>query len=135
MNFNDIILWAQKSSDDTAWNWPELHLVFKSRGLQILNRDPNLGYETFHSWSRNNLNLHFKFAIVIRQNKCNHLVCYAQCFIQFCARKFLLSIVVLKMIFIYKAFSAKLYAHEMFGLQEFRTIFRAASKSVCGPLF
>jgi len=28
MKYNDIILWGQKSSDNTAPNWPELHLVF-----------------------------------------------------------------------------------------------------------
>jgi len=37
-----------------------------TRGPQILGRDPNLGCENFHSGSRNNLNIHFKFAILIR---------------------------------------------------------------------
>jgi len=35
-----------------------------------------------------------------------------------------------------KVFSTKLYAHKMFGSRsrEFRTIFRAASQSICGLL-
>jgi len=45
-----------------------------------------------------------------------------------------LSIVVLKSICNYKAFSAKLHAHEMFGSREFITVFRVAPKSICGPL-
>jgi len=48
---------------------------------------------------------------------------YVLSFIQFSARKLLLSIVVLKLIFNDKVFSTKLYAHEMFGSREFRTIF------------
>jgi len=59
-------------------------------------------------------------------------------FIQFYARKLLLSInntVVLKLIFICKVFSTKLYAHEMFGSQEFETtFFWVVPKSICGPL-
>jgi len=35
-------------------------------GPQTVGRDPNLGLETFQS--RNNLNLHFKFAILVRIN-------------------------------------------------------------------
>jgi len=45
-----------------------------SKGPQIVGRDPNLGRETFDPGSRNNLNLHFKFSFLIRQNKCNHLL-------------------------------------------------------------
>jgi len=41
-------------------------VVVKTRGPQIVGRDPNLGPETFHSGSRNNLNLHFKFVILMR---------------------------------------------------------------------
>jgi len=80
-----------------------------------VGRDPNL--------LRNYLKLHFKFAIPIRQNKCNHLQFYVLSFIQCCARKLLLSTVVLKMIFICKVFSTKIYAHEMFGSYDFKTIF------------
>jgi len=84
---------------------------------------PKFGRETFHSVSRNNLNLHFKFAILIRQKKYGHLglLFHVLSFIQFCARKLLLPIVglVLKFIFNYRAFSTKLYAHEMFGSREF----------------
>ena len=67
-----------------------------------MGSDPNLGRKTFHSGLRNNLNLHFKFAIPIRhrQNKCNHLLFYVLNFIQFCARKLLLSIVLLKLVYI-----------------------------------
>jgi len=39
-----------------------------------VGRDPNMGRETVHSGSRNNL--HFKFAILIRQSKYNHLLFY-----------------------------------------------------------
>jgi len=93
-----------------------------------------VGRETFHSGSQNIFNLHFKFAILIKENKCNHLLFYVLSFIQFCARKLLLPIVFLKMVFIYKVFSTKLYAHEMFGSREFRTVFRVAPKSICGLL-
>jgi len=41
-------------------------LMQYTRGPQIVGR------ETFHSGSRNNLNLHFKFVILIRQNECDH---------------------------------------------------------------
>ena len=44
-----------------------------TRGLLIAGRDPNLGCVTLHSMSQNILNLDFKFAIFIRQNKCDHL--------------------------------------------------------------
>jgi len=125
MNFNDRILWAQKLSDDT---------IGKSCTLFSKAKGPQLGRENFHSVSRNNSNLHFKFTILIRQNKWNHLLFYARSFIQFCARKFLLSIVVFKMILVYQAFSKKFYTHEMFGPREFRSIPRAAPKSFCGPL-
>jgi len=43
-------------------------------------------------------------------------------------KKLLLSIVVLKCIFNYRAFSTKLYAHEMFGSREFITIFYGRAK-------
>jgi len=57
----------------------------------------NVGREVFHcAGSRNNVNLCFKFAIAIRQNKCNHLLLYMLSFIQFCERKLLLSITCLK---------------------------------------
>ena len=36
--------------------------------------------------------------------------------------------------FNYIVFSTKLYAHQMFGSREFRTIFRVAPKSIWGPL-
>jgi len=75
------------------------------------------------SESQSNLNLHFKFAILVGQNRCNHLLFYVLSFIKFCARKLLLSPLVLKLIFNYNVFSTKLYAHEMFGSREFRTIF------------
>jgi len=70
----------------------------------------------------------------MRQNKCNHLLFYVLNFIQFCVRKLLLPIVVLKMIFIYDVFSTKLYAHEMFGLRGLELFFRVVPKSICGPL-
>jgi len=55
------------------------------------------GSANIGSGSRNNLNLHFKFAILIRQNKYNHvgLLFHMLTFVQFCARKLLLSIVCL----------------------------------------
>jgi len=86
--------------------------------------------------SRNNLNLHFKLAIHIRQNKCDHLglLLYALSFIQFCVRKLLLTIVglVLKYMFNYRVFSTKLYAHEMFESREFRTILGSLQKVFAG---
>ena len=66
----------------------------------------------------------FKFAILIRQTKCNFLLFYVLSLIKFWTTKLLLSILVLKTIFICKVFSAKLYAHIIFGSREFRTIFR-----------
>jgi len=42
---------------------------------------------------------------------------------QFCAGKLLQLILVLNMSFNHKAFSTKLYAHEMFGSREFGNIF------------
>ena len=96
--------------------------VDDTSGPQRMRRDPNLGGETFHSGSRNNINLHFKLAILIRQNKCNRLLFYVLSFIQFCARKLLVLLVVLKVIFIYKIFSTKLYPQEMFMSRAFRTI-------------
>ena len=104
------------------------------RGPQIVGRDSNSGRETFHTGSRNNLNLHFKFAIIVRQNICNRLLFYVLSFIQFCARKLLLSIVVLKLIFIYDVFSTKLYAHEMCGSGDLEKFHRVARKSICEPL-
>jgi len=92
-----------------------------------------VGRETFHSGSRNYFNLDFKFAIVIRQNKRNRLQFYALSFIQFCARKLLLSILVLRLIFHCEAFSTKLHAHKMSGAREFRTIFKVTPKSITHP--
>jgi len=63
-------------------------LMLHGRGPQIVGRDPNLGRETFHSGSRNNLN--FECAILIRQHKYNHLLFYVLSFTQFYARKVLL---------------------------------------------
>jgi len=66
----------------------------------LVGRDPNLGRATFHetTGSRNNSNLHFKFTVLIKQNKCNHLLFDVLSCIQFCARKLPLSRVVLKFI-------------------------------------
>jgi len=55
---------------------------------------------------------------------------YVVSFIQFCARKMLQSILVLKLIFDCKAFSTKLYAHEIFGSQEFKIIFLESRQKV-----
>ena len=46
------------------------------RDSQIVGHDQNLGREAFHSGSRNDLNLHRKFVIVVltRQNKCNYVL-------------------------------------------------------------
>ena len=68
------------------------------QGSANSGRIAHLGRETFHSGLRNNLNLYFKFAILIGQNKCNHLVFYVISFIKFCPRKLLSSIVVSKSI-------------------------------------
>jgi len=70
------------------------YAIYQEPANTVVDRDPNLGCETFHSGSRNNLNFHFKLAILIRGNKCNHLGLqfYALSFIQFCARKLLLLI-------------------------------------------
>jgi len=85
-----------------------------TRGPQIVGHDS-------HSGSRNKLNLHFKFAILFRQNKCYHLglLFYVLSFTQFCARKLLFATtntvvgLVQKFTFNYELFSTKLYAHEM----------------------
>ena len=107
---------------------PTFNAIYQ--GPQIVDR------ETFHSGSRNNLNFHFKFAILIRQNKCDHLglLFYVLSFIQFCALKLLLPIVglVLKFIFNYRVFFTKLYAHEMFGSRE-ELFFRVAPKNIWSP--
>jgi len=65
-----------------------------TRGPHIVGRDPNLGCETLHSVSRNNLNLHFKFAILIKFDNFG-LPFYVLSFTQFCAQKLLLPIVCL----------------------------------------
>jgi len=67
--------------------------------------------------------LHFTFAVLIKQNKCNCLLFHVLSFTEFCARKLLQLIVVLKMIFMYKVFSTKLCAHEMFWSRQFENIF------------
>ena len=69
-----------------------------------MGRNPNLGREIFHSESPNNSNLHFIFAILIRQNKRNHLLFYVLSFIQFWARKLPRSTVVLKLMLTIKYF-------------------------------
>ena len=51
------------------------------------------------SGSQNNLNAHFKYTILLRQNECNHLLLCVLSYIKFRARKLLLSLVVLKLIF------------------------------------
>jgi len=43
-------------------------------------------------------------------------------------KKFVTVIGTFKLIFQYKVFSTKLYAHKMFGLQEFGTIFQGHAK-------
>jgi len=48
---------------------------------------------------------------------------------EFCARKLLQSVLVLKLIFNYKLFSTKLYAREMFGSREFKLFFRVREMS------
>jgi len=73
-----------------------------SRGPQTRGCDPNLVRETFNSESRKNLNLHSKFVIRISQDKCNHLPFHVLRFIEFCARKLLLVIVVLNVISTYQ---------------------------------
>ena len=55
-------------------------------------------------------------------------------FIKLYARKLLLSLVVLKLIFNYQVFSTKLYAHEMFVSREFKTILRVRQKVFADPL-
>jgi len=47
--------------------------------LQIVGRDAETPL-----WVTKYLYLYFKFAILIRQNKCNHLLFYVVSFIQFC---------------------------------------------------
>jgi len=55
-------------------------------------------------------------------------------FMNFCVRKLLFSTVVFKLIINYKVFSTKLDANKMFGLREFRTIFKVVPKSICRAL-
>ena len=87
------------------------------QGLQIVGRDRH------SNLCREIILIHFKFAILVWQNKCNHLLFYVLNFIQFCARKFLLSIVILKLIFNFEAFHTKWNTFEMFWPREFRTVF------------
>ena len=89
--------------------------------------------EILHSASRNNLNLYFKFAFLIKSDNLG-LLFHVLSFIQFCERKLLLPIVglVLKFIFKYRVFSTKLYAHKMFGSWEFKTIFLGSLQKVFG---
>jgi len=84
----------------------------------------NLGRKILHSGSRNHSNLHFEFAILIRKNKCDHLglLFYVLSFIQY-VRKNCLNC---------RVSSTKLYAHEMFGSREFRTIFSSRSEKYLG---
>jgi len=80
--------------------------------MQYTRRPQIVGRETFHSVTGNNSKLHFNFAILVRENKCDllGLLLYVLSFIQFCARKLLLPIVSLvqKCIFNYRVFSTKL---------------------------
>ena len=55
-------------------------------------------------------------------------------FIQFRARKWLLSIVVLRLIFNYDVFYKKLYTHEIFESREFRNFFVFFSEIFLGSL-
>ena len=73
--------------------------------------------------SRNNLNLHFEFAIFIRQNKCNHLMFYALRFTKFCARNLLLLLVVLKLIINYKVFPQNYAITKRLGRENLEKIF------------
>ena len=68
------------------------HWLYSARGPQIVGRGPNLGRQTYHPVSWNNSNLRFKFSILIRQYKWNHLLFHGLSLMQFCARKLLLSI-------------------------------------------
>jgi len=70
---------------------PVFYPIYQEFANTAVDRDPNLSCETFYSGSRNNLDLHFKFAILTRENKCHHLELqfYALSFIQFCAQKLL----------------------------------------------
>jgi len=47
-------------------------MIVALRSIQYTRGPQIVGRETFHSGSRNNLNLHFEFVILIRQNKCDH---------------------------------------------------------------
>jgi len=81
----------------------QIFYVHSSSSFAILDTveqgSPHLGRETFRFGSQNNLNLLFKFAILIRQNKFNNLLFYMLNFVQFCARKLPLSIVLKRLIF------------------------------------
>jgi len=99
----------------------------------------NLGREAFHSGPRNDLNLHMKFVIVIliRQNKCNHLLFLYAKFHTILCKKIAAVNTSLKMIFDCKVFATKLYAPdcEMFGSEKnLEQFFRVALRSICGPL-
>jgi len=108
----DLPLWEVAQSDQN-FVWPKYFILGKQQYFFLVYRLPkhktasyakNLEWEwppvyASDSGSRNNLNLHFKFAIPIRQNQGNHLLFYVLSFIKFCSRKLLLSLVVLKLIF------------------------------------
>ena len=129
--FVNYFFMIDKMSSRAGWNGVASRMWPAGRSLETLSclvgTQPVWGWcttnrETFHSRSLNNINFHFKFAILIGKNECSHLLFCVLSFVKFCARKFLLSLVVSKVIVNYKVFSTKLYAHEMFGSREFRTL-------------
>jgi len=81
-----------------------------------------------HSALRNIENLHVEFAILSRQNKCNHLLFCVLSFIQFCARKLLLLILVLEY------FPQTYMLTKCMGRENLELLFRIAPKSICRPL-
>ena len=93
----------------------------------------NFGSRDLPLWITKNLNLHFRFAILLRKNKRNHLLFYVLSFIQFGARKLLWSIVVFKLMFNYEVFSTKLHSNELFGLREFKLYLGSRQKVLVDP--
>ena len=105
-----------------------------AKGPQIVGRDPNLCHETFHSGSWKNLILHFKFTILITQNKYNHLLFYVlsftqfrakNCYCQYCSWNWYLSV---------KYFPQNYMLTKCLCRENLELFFRFATKSICRPL-
>jgi len=64
-----------KKSEPIASYWQTEKFALNVFYRALYTRGPQkVGRDTFHPGSRKNFNLHFTFAVLIKQNKCNHLL-------------------------------------------------------------